>query len=175
MSIVQIFSVQRIFVKQKTFDTLIGLLGEGSAAGRAVAVAQATIKGIEGVQNAYTTAQSSPIAAIPGLGQVYPLFQAGLAAAFSAKQIQSILQTPAPPGFTTTAPGQAAPAFGPTVATPAIATQATSGQQTVSMLSQMMDQTQEPVVLLTPTSGPGSFDATTRANDRRNNRQRFGG
>ena len=40
------------------------------------------------MQNAYTTAQSSPITA---LFPAYPLIQAGLAAAFSGKQIQSIL------------------------------------------------------------------------------------
>ena len=72
----------------KTLDNLVALLGEGSKAGKAAAVASATIKGIEGVQNAYTTAQSSPITTV---FPAYPLIQAGIAAAFSAKQIQSIL------------------------------------------------------------------------------------
>ena len=40
---------------RESLNTLIGILGEGSAAGRAIAVTQATISGIEGVQNAYTT------------------------------------------------------------------------------------------------------------------------
>ena len=62
--------------------------GEGSTIGKAAAVASATISGIEGVQNAFTTAQKSPItAAFPG----YPFVQAGLAGAFSAVQIQKIL------------------------------------------------------------------------------------
>ena len=61
---------------------------EGSALAKATAVTQATISGIEGVQNAYTTAQKSPFTLVfPG----YPLVQAGLAAAFSAVQIKKIL------------------------------------------------------------------------------------
>lgn len=72
----------------ETLNNLIAVVGEGSKVGKAAAVAQATISGIEGVQNAYTTAQSSPITA---LFPAYPLIQAGLAAAFSGKQIQSIL------------------------------------------------------------------------------------
>ena len=66
------------------------LAKEGSVAAKGLAVTQATISGIEGVQNAYTTAQKSPFTALfPG----YPLVQAGLAAAFSAVQIQKILST----------------------------------------------------------------------------------
>jgi len=72
----------------QTLDNLVSLLGEGSKAGKAAAVASATIKGIEGVQNAYTTASASPITTV---FPAYPLIQAGIAAAFSAKQIQSIL------------------------------------------------------------------------------------
>jgi len=73
---------------KQTLNNLIAVVGEGSKVGKAAAVAQATISGIEGVQNAYTTAQSSPITA---LFPAYPIIQAGLAAAFSGKQIQSIL------------------------------------------------------------------------------------
>ena len=69
-------------------NNIVAIAGEGTKVGKAAAVAQATISGIEGVQNAYTTAQSSPITA---LFPAYPLIQAGLAAAFSGKQIQSIL------------------------------------------------------------------------------------
>ena len=69
-------------------NNIVAIAGEGTKVGKAAAVAQATISGIEGVQNAYTTAQASPITA---LFPAYPLIQAGLAAAFSGKQIQSIL------------------------------------------------------------------------------------
>ena len=61
---------------------------EGSAIGKAAAVASATISGVEGVQNAFTTAQKSPITAVV---PAYPFVQAGLAGAFSALQIQKIL------------------------------------------------------------------------------------
>jgi len=66
------------------------IAGEGSEIAKGAAVAQATISGIEAVQNAHTTAQKSPITAFfPG----YPIVQAGIAAAFSAAQIQKILST----------------------------------------------------------------------------------
>jgi hypothetical protein len=76
-------------------SNIAAVAGEGSAIGKAAAVAQATISGIEGVQNAYTTAQASPITV---LFPPYPIVQAGLAAAFSAKQIQSILSVQTPKG-----------------------------------------------------------------------------
>ena len=64
------------------------IAGEGTKLAKATAVAQTTISGIEGVQNAFTTAQKSPFTALfPG----YPLVQAGLAATFSALQISKIL------------------------------------------------------------------------------------
>lgn len=66
------------------------IAGKGSKIGKGLAVAQATISGIQGVQNAYSTAQKSPITTFfPG----YPLIQAGLAGAFSAIQIKKILST----------------------------------------------------------------------------------
>ena len=56
------------------------------------AIGQATISGIEGVQNAFTTANKSPITAgFPA----YPYIQAGLAGAFSALQIKKIASTKA--------------------------------------------------------------------------------
>lgn len=70
---------------------LVGeIAGEGSKVGKAVAVADATISGIQGVQNAYSTAQKSPVTAV---FPAYPTIQAGLAAAFSALQIKKILST----------------------------------------------------------------------------------
>lgn len=72
---------------KNTLNQIAQLAGEGSAIGKAAAISSATISGIEGVQNAYSTAQKSPITAF---FPAYPYIQAGLAAAFSAKQIQSI-------------------------------------------------------------------------------------
>ena len=72
---------------------LIGqIAGEGSAIGKAMAIGQATISGVEGVQNAFTTANKSPITVgFPA----YPFIQAGLAGAFSAVQIAKIASTKA--------------------------------------------------------------------------------
>ena len=69
--------------------------GEGSGIAKAAAIAQATIAGVEGVQNAFKTANASPITvAFPA----YPYIQAGLAAAFSAKNIKAIASTKVPGG-----------------------------------------------------------------------------
>lgn len=56
---------------------------------KAAKIASATMSGIEGTINAYKTAQSSPITA---LLPVYPVIQAGLAAAFAATNIAAIGQ-----------------------------------------------------------------------------------
>lgn len=53
-------------------------------------LAQASISAIEGTQNAYTTAQSSPITA---LFPAYPVIQAGIAAAFGVAQVAQIANT----------------------------------------------------------------------------------
>ena len=70
---------------------LIGeIAGKGSKIGKAMAIGQATISGYEGVQNAFTTANESPITAgFPA----YPFIQAGLAGAFAAVNIQKIAST----------------------------------------------------------------------------------
>jgi len=72
----------------QTLNSIAQLAGEGTAIAKGVAVAQATMSGIEGVQNAYTTAQKSPITAF---FPAYPLVQAGLAGVFSGLQIKKIL------------------------------------------------------------------------------------
>lgn len=72
----------------QTLNSIAQLAGEGTTIAKGVAVAQATMSGIEGVQNAYTTAQKSPITAF---FPAYPIVQAGLAGVFSALQIKKIL------------------------------------------------------------------------------------
>ena len=67
------------------------IAGEGSDIAKGVAVAQATISGIQGTQNAFTTASASPITTF---FPAYPFIQAGLAGAFSALQIKKIMSTP---------------------------------------------------------------------------------
>jgi hypothetical protein len=78
----------KVGMAQSGLSLVSAIAGEGSKIGQAAAVTAATISGIEGVQNAFTTAQKSPITA---LMPAYPFIQAGLAGAFSAIQIQKIL------------------------------------------------------------------------------------
>lgn len=103
---------------KKTLGSIIQLAGEGSAIGKAAAVAQVTTAGIEGVQNAYKTAQASPITTF---FPAYPIVQAGLAAAFAGVQLKSILATKKPSlsgstsgggvGTRPTVPSSAPPSF----------------------------------------------------------------
>jgi len=82
----------KLDIAQNTMALIGEIAGKGSAVGKALAVAQATISGYQGVQSAYTTAQASPIT----IGfPAYPYIQAGLAGAFSALQIKKILSTDA--------------------------------------------------------------------------------
>ena len=74
----------------QTLQLISEVAGEGSKIAKGVAIAQATISGIEGVQNAFTTANKNPITA---LFPAYPYVQAGLAGAFSLLQIKKIAST----------------------------------------------------------------------------------
>lgn len=66
---------------QQGLNLVMEIAGKGSKIGKAIAITQTIISGIQGVMNAYSTAQKSPITALfPG----YPYVQAGLAGAFSA-------------------------------------------------------------------------------------------
>ena len=81
----------KIDLAKNTLNLVAEIAGEGSDIAKGVAVAQATISGIEGVQNSFTTASKSPITT---LFPAYPFIQAGLAGAFSALQIKKIISTP---------------------------------------------------------------------------------
>jgi hypothetical protein len=70
-----------------TFDQIANLAGKDSKIGKAMALASATISGVEGVQNAYTTAQKSPITTF---FPAYPVVQAALAGAVAAQNIAAI-------------------------------------------------------------------------------------
>lgn len=80
----------KLSIAGNTLDLIGGLLKEGSDLAKGVAVAQATISGIEGVQNAFTSGAKNPITTI---FPAFPFIQAGLAGAFSALQIGKILST----------------------------------------------------------------------------------
>ena len=70
-----------------TFSQVAQLAGKDSKIGKAMAIASATISGVQGVQNAYTTAQKS---AITTFFPAYPVVQAALAAGIAAKNIAAI-------------------------------------------------------------------------------------
>lgn len=89
-----LFNAKLDFAKQG-LSLIQEVAGKGSKIGKAAAIGQTIISGIQGVQNAYTTAQKSPLTAIfPG----YPIVQAGLAGVFSALQIAKMKSTPASGG-----------------------------------------------------------------------------
>ena len=72
---------------KNSFNQMAQLAGKDSKIGKAMAIASATISGVQGVQNAYSTAQKSPITlAFPA----YPVVQAGLAGAIALKNIAAI-------------------------------------------------------------------------------------
>ena len=93
--------------RDNTLNAIISLAGEGSKVGKAAALAQATISGIQGVQAAFTTAQASPITvAFPA----YPFVQAGIAGAFALKTIKSIVSSKKPSSSSGGGGGGTAPA-----------------------------------------------------------------
>ena len=80
----------KLNVAKNTMSLIGEIAGEGSKVGKAMAIGQATISGYQGVQNAYSTAQESPITAV---FPAYPIIQAGLAGAFAAVNISKISKT----------------------------------------------------------------------------------
>lgn len=79
----------------KTAGLLIGLAGKSTKLGKALATADIIRSGYKGVQNAFTTAQDTPMAKI---NPAYPFIQAGLAGAFSALQLKNLLSEKPPSG-----------------------------------------------------------------------------
>ena len=63
--------------------------GEGTAIAKAAAIAQATISGVQGVQNAFTSANAN-IGATAGTFGAYPVTMAALAGTFAAMNIAKI-------------------------------------------------------------------------------------
>ena len=71
--------------------------GEGTALAKAAAIAQATISGVQGVQNAFTAANAN-IAATAGTFGAYPVTMAALAGTFAAMNIAKIASGGKPGG-----------------------------------------------------------------------------
>ena len=98
---------------QATFNMVGQLAGEDSKVGKAMAIASATISGIQGTINAFSTAQKSPITSV---FPAYPYVQAGLAGALALKNIASIKSIdPSGKGNTGSVPTSSG---GPTAPTP---------------------------------------------------------
>lgn len=76
-------------------SNISGLLGKSTAAGKAAAVASATIDTYAAATTAFKNAQKNPISI---LGPAYPFIQAGLAIAGGLKNVQSILAVSTPDG-----------------------------------------------------------------------------
>ena len=92
--------------------------GEGTALAKAAAIAQATISGVQGVQNAFTSANANIPATASSFG-AYPVTMAALAGVFAAANIAKIASgtpaspsdAPPPPSTTTPAPQMMSGAF----------------------------------------------------------------
>ena len=76
-------------IAQQGLSILASAAGEGTALARAAAIAQATISGVQGVQNAFTSANAN-IGATAGTFGVYPVTMAALAGTFAAMNIAKI-------------------------------------------------------------------------------------
>ena len=85
----------KVGMAQSGLKLISAIAGEGTVLAKTAAVAQATISGVQGVQNAFTSGVGN-LPMMAATGGSYGFIQAGLAGAFSAVQIAKILNgTPA--------------------------------------------------------------------------------
>ena len=133
----QLFNAKVEFAQQG-LKLVQEIAGKGSKIGKAAAIAQTVLSGIEAVQNAYTTAQKSPITALfPG----YPLVQAGLAGAFSAIQLAKI-KSASESGNSGGSGGSSVPSGGGGISQPSFNVVGTSG---VNQIADTLNQEQQPI------------------------------
>ena len=78
-----------ISMANQGLSAIASAAGEGTAIAKAAAIAQATISGVQGVQNAFTAANAN-IGATAGTFGVYPVTMAALAGTFAAMNIAKI-------------------------------------------------------------------------------------
>jgi hypothetical protein len=103
---------------QQGLQVIADAAGEGTALAKAAAIAQATISGVQGVQAAFTAANTN-IGATAGTFGAYPVTMAALAGVFAAANIAKIASgtpaspsdAPPPPSTTTPAPQMMSGAF----------------------------------------------------------------
>jgi hypothetical protein len=103
---------------QQGLGIIADAAGEGTALAKAAAIAQATISGVQGVQNAFTSANANVALTASTVG-AYPITMAALAGVFAAANIAKIASgtpaspsdAPPPPSTTTPAPQMMSGAF----------------------------------------------------------------
>jgi hypothetical protein len=103
---------------QQGLQVIADAAGEGTALAKAAAIAQATISGVQGVQNAFTSANANVALTATTVG-AYPITMAALAGVFAAANIAKIASgspaspsdAPPPPSTTTPAPQMMSGAF----------------------------------------------------------------
>jgi hypothetical protein len=103
---------------QQGLGIIADVAGEGTALAKAAAIAQATISGVQGVQNAFTSANANVALTASTVG-AYPITMAALAGVFAAANIAKIASgtpaspsdAPPPPSTTTPAPQMMSGAF----------------------------------------------------------------
>jgi hypothetical protein len=103
---------------QQGLGIIADAAGEGTALAKAAAIAQATISGVQGVQNAFTAANANVALTASTVG-AYPITMAALAGVFAAANIAKIASgtpaspsdAPPPPSTTTPAPQMMSGAF----------------------------------------------------------------
>ena len=179
-------------VAEAAVNALTSLLGDskgamiaGLVASNAFEVAQILVA--DGKGRAAATAAAAPLLANPltavAGGAALTATNAAIAASTTAGLVGVGIATAAGIAGILAAPGEkpaeggggsggAAPT-GPTVAAPDVTTpQITNPDGTVTS-TPVVTMGQSPTVLLTPTSGPGSLESSTRANNKRNNRRRL--
>lgn len=83
----------KMSIYQDALSGIIGLLGEGSAVGRALQIADATRSAIQGAINAYTST-----AAIPGIGTIWAPLAAAAAALAGMANVRKMASVPQPLG-----------------------------------------------------------------------------
>ena len=87
----------QISMANQGLELLGAAAGEGTAIAKTAAIAQATISGVQGVQNAFTSANAN-IGATAGSFGVYPVTMAALAGTFAAMNIAKIASGGKPGG-----------------------------------------------------------------------------
>jgi hypothetical protein len=138
----QLRTKQKLSDAKGSFDQIANLAGKDSKIGKAMAIASATISGVEGVQNAYSTAQKSPIT----IGfPAYPIIQASLAGAVALKNITAIKSVKAQGNGSSTVPKPSSGGGVPSVPSQPPAFNVVGASNTNQLATAIGEQQQKPI------------------------------